>query len=115
MISLRNFKEKKERKEERKKKERKEERKLFSFYVGLHSDSLRTNFFQIQYDDRDFQILDFDISLDDLGLHSRSQLYEKSRLKHTISPTVLNQYGGNLICFYNLLVAETYVEVIPLG
>ena len=40
---------------------------------------LQCDFFQTWYDDRDHYALHFGISLDDLDLHSRAQLYEKSK------------------------------------
>ena len=50
---------------------RKKERRL----VFRH---LQRNFFQIWYDNRDIKALHFDTSWDDLDIHSRSQLYDKS-------------------------------------
>ena len=40
---------------------------------------LQIHFFQTWYDDRDPYVLDYNISLDDLDLHSRSQLDRKSK------------------------------------
>ena len=42
--------------------------------MGLCS---QTDFFQTLYGDRDHKTLQFDISLEDFDLHSRSHLYEK--------------------------------------
>ena len=38
-----------------------------------------TDFFQTWYDDRNHKVLRFNIRLDNLDLHSGSQLYERSR------------------------------------
>ena len=41
---------------------------------------LQTDFFEIWYDDKDHQTQHFDISLDDLNLHSRSQWYDTYKI-----------------------------------
>ena len=59
----------------KKKKKKKKKKNQTNFTIGLYSDiTLQTDFFQTWY--RDHQSLHFEISVDDLDLHSRSQLYE---------------------------------------
>ena len=45
---------------------------------------LLTDFFQTWYEDRDYLALHFEISLDELNLHSRSKLYKKSKTSVSI-------------------------------
>ena len=48
------------------------------------------DFFQTWYVDRDYLVLHFGISLDDLDLQSRSQLYEKSKTSASIFSQILS-------------------------
>ena len=56
------------------------------YILGVYSDIYRPISFElgIMYSDIDHQVLQFNISLDDLDLHSRSQLYEKSKTSVSI-------------------------------
>ena len=70
-------------------------------YFGLYSDI----YWPIKwYDERDYFALHFAIRLDDLDLHSSSQLYKKSKPSASIIPEISRGFGWNWVCCHNLLV-----------
>ena len=72
-------------------------------YCWLVYRHLLTDFFETWHGDRDYEALHRDINLDDLDLHSRSQLYEKFKILVSIFLEIY-QFRWNSACCHNLLV-----------
>ena len=75
--------------------------------------TLTDRFFQIWYGDRDYSAQHFDCSFDDLDIHSRSQVYEKSKIWVSIWVTCgsmlidVIRSSGQLYCIAKTSMSET--------
>ena len=84
-----------------------------SLSVGLYS-NVQTGLCQTWHDSRDCRALHFDVYLDDQSLHSRSQLYEKSKTSLCIFSEILQSMWMEFSMLPLLWFVEAHVELILL-